>query len=140
MGRLFRRGSDALCPVAVQVHQELLVRSHSAVGGGRRLPPICLAKRPIAVVDMAESIFDFVITPHARSAMRRRSVAEEVVREVLQAPEQRQTLRPGRDVVQSRIDFGARRYLVRVFVDVSRDPPEVVTVYRTSKVGKYWSW
>jgi hypothetical protein len=28
--------------------------------------------------------------------------------------------------------------LLRVFVDVDRDPPEVVTVYRTSKIEKYW--
>jgi len=26
---------------------------------------------------------------------------------------------------------------VRVFVDVDREPPEVVTAYRTSKVEKY---
>jgi hypothetical protein len=25
-----------------------------------------------------------------------------------------------------------------VFVDVHRSPPEVVTVYRTSKIEKYW--
>jgi hypothetical protein len=31
-----------------------------------------------------------------------------------------------------------RVYLVRVFVDVDRDPPEVVTAYRTSKLPKYW--
>ena len=31
-----------------------------------------------------------------------------------------------------------REYLVRVFVDLDRDPPEVVTVYRTSKIDKYW--
>ena len=29
-------------------------------------------------------------------------------------------------------------YLVRVFVDVDRDPAEVVTVYQTSKIEKYW--
>jgi hypothetical protein len=29
-------------------------------------------------------------------------------------------------------------YLVRVFVDVDRDPAEVVTAYRTSKISKYW--
>jgi len=27
---------------------------------------------------------------------------------------------------------------VRVFVDVDRRPAEVVTAYRTSKIGKYW--
>jgi hypothetical protein len=30
-------------------------------------------------------------------------------------------------------------YLIRVFVDVDRQPPEVVTAYRTSKIGKYRS-
>jgi len=34
--------------------------------------------------------------------------------------------------------MGDQRYLVRVFVDVDRSPPEVVTVYRTSKVERYW--
>ena len=33
----------------------------------------------------------------------------------------------------------AKRYLVRVFVDIDRDAAEVVTVYRTSKINKYWS-
>jgi hypothetical protein len=31
-----------------------------------------------------------------------------------------------------------KAYLVRVFVDVDRQPAEVVTVYRTSKIYKYW--
>ena len=88
---------------------------------------------------MAESIFEFMIAPHAKSAMERRGIAESVVREVLAAPEQRQPVRPGREVLQSRIELGGKRYLVRVFVDISRDPPEVVTVYRTSKIRKYWS-
>ena len=41
---------------------------------------------------------------------------------------------------QSRIVWGepSKGYLLRVVVDVDRDPPEVVTVYRTSKVEKYW--
>jgi len=30
-----------------------------------------------------------------------------------------------------------QEYLMRVFVDIDRDPAEVVTVYRTSKIGKY---
>jgi hypothetical protein len=32
-----------------------------------------------------------------------------------------------------------RQYVVRVFVDVDRTPPEVVTVYRSSKIDKYRS-
>ncbi|MGB9889856.1 MAG: hypothetical protein ACPLTQ_09335 [Anaerolineae bacterium] len=43
-------------------------------------------------------------------------------------------------VYQSRLQSGEplRTYLLRVFVDLERFPPEVVTVYRTSKVAKYW--
>ena len=37
---------------------------------------------------------------------------------------------------QSRVQIGAplRLYLVRVFVDINRQPMEVVTVYRTSRI------
>jgi hypothetical protein len=31
-----------------------------------------------------------------------------------------------------------KEYLLRVFVDVDRNPAEVVTVYRKSQVSKYW--
>jgi len=36
------------------------------------------------------------------------------------------------------LDDLSKVYLLRVFVDIDREPPEVVTVYRTSKVRKYW--
>jgi len=32
----------------------------------------------------------------------------------------------------------SREYLVRVFVDVDRRPADVITVYLTSKIAKYW--
>jgi hypothetical protein len=70
--------------------------------------------------------------------MERRGIDAEVVRAVLAGPEQRLALSATRDVLQSRVEVAGRTYLVRVFVDVDRDPPEVVTVYRTSKIAKYW--
>jgi hypothetical protein len=70
--------------------------------------------------------------------MDRRGIDESVVRRVLAAPSQRHAVRPGRDVLQSRIAVEGKTYLVRVFVDVDRRPAEVVTVYRTSDVEKYW--
>ena len=45
----------------------------------------------------------------------------------------------GRVVLQSRLSMDECIYLVCVFVDVDREPPEVVTVYRTSKIEKYWN-
>jgi len=87
---------------------------------------------------MAEPVRQYVITPHAAFEMARRRVVESVVRGVLAAPEQRHPVRPGRDVLQSRIVFDGKTYLVRVFVDIDRNPAEVVTVYQTSRVMKYW--
>jgi hypothetical protein len=86
---------------------------------------------------LAEPV-DYDITEHAAFEMRRRRINESAVRHVLAAPEQRHTVRPARDVLQSRIVAAGKRYLLRVFVDVDRLPAEVVTVYRTSRVAKYW--
>lgn len=86
----------------------------------------------------AVPILDFVLTSHASAELQRRGLDETLVRRVLAHPEQRVAVRPGRDVVHSRIELAGRRYLVRVFVDVDRSPAEVVTAYRTSKIAKYW--
>jgi hypothetical protein len=87
---------------------------------------------------MAEPIAQYVLTGHARFEMERRGIESDTVHQVLAAPEQRIPVRPGRAVLQSRVALQGKTYLVRVFVDVDREPAEVVTVYRTSKIEKYW--
>ncbi len=87
---------------------------------------------------MVEPIAEYRVTPHAAFEMARRGIDENVLRRVLGAPGQRWRIRPGRDLLQSRISFEGKDYLVRVFVDVDRTPAEVVTAYRTSNIVKYW--
>jgi hypothetical protein len=87
---------------------------------------------------VAEPIEHFRITEHALFEISRRHISEAVVRRVLEAPEQRYPARPGRDVLQTRIEVAGKTYLFRVFVDVDRRPAEVVTAYRTSRIAKYW--
>lgn len=87
---------------------------------------------------MAKPVTSFALTPHAMMELERRGIDESVVRQVLAAPEQRLSVRLGRDVLQSRFTMKGMPYLVRVFVDTDRTPIEVVTAYRTSKVDKYW--
>ena len=83
---------------------------------------------------------DYVFTEHALFEMQRRRLTEQLVRSVLAEPEQELEIRPGRTVLQSKVVMEeAKTYLVRVFVDVYRDPAEIVTVYRTSNISKYWS-
>ncbi len=83
-------------------------------------------------------IKDFILTDHARFEMARRQVSEKDVARVLAAPEYTELVRAGRVVYQSRAADGDKIYLLRVFVDIDREPPKVVTVYRTSKIAKYW--
>lgn len=87
-----------------------------------------------------EPIANYRLTEHAREEMARRQIAEDDIASVLAAPEQIGSVRQGRNVYQSRIEAGKlpQKYLLRVFVDVDREPPEVVTAYRTSKITKYW--
>jgi hypothetical protein len=48
-------------------------------------------------------------------------------------------LGPKREVRQSRVTLpDGKIRLLRVVVDVVRDDMKVVTVYRTSKLAKYW--
>ena len=81
---------------------------------------------------------EFVLTDHATLEMMRRGLSASVIRQILDRPEQRIPVRPGRDILQSKLDMEGKTYLVRVIVDVDRTPAEVVTAYRTSKIEKYW--
>jgi hypothetical protein len=80
------------------------------------------------------------LTPHARHMMERRGIDAGMVRGVLLDPTQRIGQRSNRQVLQRRMSLGDPpvEYLVRVFVDVTRSPAEVVTVYRRSMIWKYW--
>ena len=83
---------------------------------------------------------EVVFTPHASFEIKRRYLTEEIVRRVIENPEQHWEVRKGRFVYQARVrmDIPEKDYLVRVFVDTACKPPEVVTAYRTSKIEKYW--
>lgn len=81
------------------------------------------------------------LSKHAREQAVRRELSEEMVLAVAQAPEQRLAVRRGREVRQSRVAIpaGGTTYLVRVVVDAGPTEETVVTVYRTSKIERYWS-
>ena len=75
-----------------------------------------------------------IIKPVVRQKIEDHGLSVEDVEAVLAAPEQQVPGYAGRVVCQSRVGL----FLVRVVVEPDRDPPEVVTAYRTSDVGKYW--
>jgi hypothetical protein len=85
-------------------------------------------------------ITEYRLTDHAKFEIERRRITEAEIAQVLSEPEQTETVRPGRAVLQSRVEYGdpSQTYLLRIFVDIDRQPMEVVTAYRTSKIEKYW--
>ena len=59
---------------------------------------------------------------------------------IILSPHQILAVRPGRQIRQSIVSSSpdGRRYLVRVIVDVHGGDIRIVTVYRTSRLAKYW--
>jgi len=75
---------------------------------------------------------------HARVEIVRRGIPYEVVERVLNNPEQVVPEHGGLAARQSRVESDGKQYLVRVVVAERPDATVVVTVYRTSRIGKYW--
>ena len=83
---------------------------------------------------------DFEITEHALDELARRSIPIQILNEVLNSPQQIVPTYGNRVVYQSQVYFGeGRTYLLRAVIDENVHPAEVITVYRTSKISKYWS-
>lgn len=87
---------------------------------------------------VATPIVDYIFTDHAIRELQRRGLDKEDLDDVLRNPGQRLDVRLGRVVLQSKTQEGGTEYLLRIFVDIDRNPAEIVTAYRTSKVSKYW--
>ncbi len=82
----------------------------------------------------------FKITPHATFELKRRKLDADLILSILQNPQQKFEVRPGRWVYQSQVTDKTtqKTCLVRVFVDVDREIPEIVTAYKTTQISKYW--
>jgi hypothetical protein len=81
----------------------------------------------------------FEISRHAREEMERRAIPLNIVESVLQNPQQIVDEYGNKKAFQSIMDIGTGKdYLVRVIVNDTLDPAKVVTVYKTSKIMKYW--
>ncbi len=80
-----------------------------------------------------------VFSDHAEHQISRRGISAKDVQAVLSNPYSIELLREGRVVVQGRVMsvVSRRSALLRIFVDVDRNPPVIVTAYKTSKLEKY---
>jgi hypothetical protein len=78
----------------------------------------------------------FIISKHAESQMKLRGIEEKTVLEILDYPDQVKSDND-KTVYQSVIIENGKQYLIRIFVNHLKTPNLVITVYKTSKIGKY---
>lgn len=78
------------------------------------------------------------LSKHVQQEKERRGIPLAVVESVLASPGQK--VPEHSDVVcyQSKVEINQKPYLVRLMVNERATPAKVVTVYRTSKINKYW--
>ncbi|HEY3329438.1 MAG TPA: hypothetical protein VGK19_05415 [Capsulimonadaceae bacterium] len=83
-------------------------------------------------------IVNYRMSAHAELSLAERQIPRYVVDAVMDAPQQQVDAKNGCVARQSVFEVEGRAFLVRVIVDLRRSPVEVLTVYRTTNIDKYW--
>ncbi len=81
---------------------------------------------------------NYELSKHVHEEMARRGIPLTALESVLAGPEQKSPEHGDVVCYQSRMAINQKQYLVRVMVNERTVPAKVVTVYRTSKINKYW--
>ena len=78
---------------------------------------------------------------HAIEEMANRQIPQEIIEQVLDNPLQVIPQNPDKQIFQSIISMKNegidKDYVIRVIVNIVKEPNLVVTVYRSSKISKY---
>ena len=81
----------------------------------------------------------FCISSRAEEERHRRGIPRELLDSVLKEPQQIVEGLEGEKVYQSQFKFAnGKEYLIRAIIDDQTKPVNVVTIYRTSQIVKYW--
>ena len=80
----------------------------------------------------------FKISEHAKEQIEERDIPLVMVLGVVNNPDQKYNNDIDETVCQSKVRFNGKMYLLRVFVNFIKNPPVIISVYRTSKISKYW--
>lgn len=83
---------------------------------------------------------EVILKGHARFEAERRGVSEEFIRHVVNNPQQKLLSKRNRVIVQNKYYDQAERkdMLLRVIGIETSAKFDVITVYKTSKISKYW--
>ena len=80
---------------------------------------------------------NFEFSKHASEQMQQRHISITIAKKVLANPDQILT-ENGKKIYQSLVAIAGKNYLIRIFVNSLKHPNLVITVYKTSKISKYY--
>ncbi len=80
----------------------------------------------------------FEFSKHALAQMKLRNISKEKVESMLRNPGQ--IITQGKNKIYQSIitENPDEKYLIRAFVNENKTPPLIITVYRTTKINKYY--
>jgi hypothetical protein len=79
---------------------------------------------------------DFALSKHAEEQIVARGIDQKLVWQVIQSPHQKINEGLEKRIYQSIVrDDKGTDFLIRVFVNVTKDPNLIITVYKTSAFG-----
>ena len=83
---------------------------------------------------------DFVFSNHAEEQLFRRRLNRTIIMQIISYPEQIVVDKDNHDIsiYQSIFEENGQRFLFRVFINMAKDPRVIVTLYRTTKIQKYY--
>jgi hypothetical protein len=81
---------------------------------------------------------EYIFSQHALEQMRLRGISKTLVESILKKPDQRKEVDDLTVLQGIRTEETGEFFLVRVFINEKRDPNVIVTVYKTSKIQKYY--
>ena len=83
---------------------------------------------------------EIIFTSHALFEAKRREIPEEIIRNLIMNPQQNFQTKNKRFIIQGKYynDIEGKEMLLRVIGNKVEDAFKVITVYKTSKIDKYW--
>ena len=80
----------------------------------------------------------FHFSRHVLEELEKRKISHALLEQVLQSPQQKMPEPDDITCYQSQVEIDGKRYPLRAMVNETVTPHVVRTVYRTSKISKYW--
>ena len=80
----------------------------------------------------------YKFSKHALEELQNRNIPIEIAEGILSMPQQVLFEGDNKKIRQSIVVQGEVQYLIRIFIAIDKTPNIVITLYKTSKILKYW--